>query len=53
MAAGAAGQRLAVERTEQPSWGSQADHRTHLGLESPRLRSFASGQRTRSLSLLG
>jgi len=53
MAAGAAGQRLAVERTEQPSWGSQADHRTHLGLQSPRLLWFASGHGARSQSLLG
>jgi hypothetical protein len=53
MAAGASGQRLAVEPSEQPSWGSQVDDRTHLGLESPRLLSFASRQRATSLSLLG
>jgi hypothetical protein len=53
MAAGASAQRLAAERTEQPSWGSQVGHRRHLEWESPRLQSFASGQRARSLSLLG
>jgi hypothetical protein len=53
MAAGASAQRLTVGRTQQPSWGSQVDHRRHLGLEAPRLLSFASGQGARSLSLLG
>ena len=53
MAAGASAQRLTVERTEQPSWGSHVNRRRHLGLESPRLQSFASGQGSRTQSLLG